>query len=414
MSQLELKETSHGLVDVPGFRAAGVHCDVRDKADGRLDLALVWSESPCTAAAVFTRNRLAAAPVRLGRKQLQGREPCHGFVANSGNANACTGQEGMGDAVAMRAAAAGRMGCSPEAVFVCSTGRIGQRLPMQRIHAGITAAASALESGAEAGLRAADAILTSDTRRKVCTVRVETSAGPVHIAGMAKGAGMIEPDMATMLAFIATDARVARTQLQQLLAGAVDGTFNAITVDGDASTNDTVLLLANGASGVEPDPGHADWECLRKGVETVCMDLARKIVGDGEKITKVVEVCIEGATTDAEAELAARAIANSLLVKSSWYGNDPNWGRLMDALGYSGAALSEDSVRLWYRGDGPDATPVPVFDRGVIHHANKPEWKRIVARPRFGVVADLGHGQGKSRVWSTDLTEGYVNFNKSE
>jgi glutamate N-acetyltransferase/amino-acid N-acetyltransferase len=193
----------------------------------------------------------------------------------------------------------------------------------------------------------------------------------------------------------------------------VEGTFNAITVDGDASTNDTVLLMANGASGVDLKPGGPDWDAFREGVGAVCLDLAKKIVGDGEKITKVVEVRIEGAATGAEAELAARAVGNSLLVKASWYGNDPNWGRLMDALGYSGAALSEDSLRLWYFAEDA-AAAVPVYDKGEIFHANKAAWSAIVARPRFGIIADLGCGGAGRRIWSTDLTEGYVNFNKSE
>jgi glutamate N-acetyltransferase / amino-acid N-acetyltransferase len=413
MNQLIWNSDSHGLVDVPGFKAAGVHCDVRGKADQRLDLALVFAESPCSLAAVFTRNRLAAAPVRLGREQLAGGGPVRGFVANSGNANACTGPAGMADARAMRAAAASRLGCQPEEILVCSTGRIGQRLPLQRIEAGVAAAAASLDDSPTAGLRAADAILTSDTRRKVCSVTVETSGGPVRVSGMAKGAGMIEPDMATMLAFIATDAAVQGADLQSLLAGGVKGTFNAITVDGDASTNDTVLLMANGASGVALAPGGADWDAFREGVGAVCLDLAKKIIGDGEKITKVVEVRIQGATTEAEAELAARAVGNSLLVKASWYGNDPNWGRLMDALGYSGAALSEDSLRLWYFAEDP-AAAVPVYHKGEIFHANKVAWSAIVARPRFGIIADLGCGGARRRIWSTDLTEGYVNFNKSE
>ncbi|MEX0324753.1 MAG: bifunctional glutamate N-acetyltransferase/amino-acid acetyltransferase ArgJ [Puniceicoccaceae bacterium] len=412
MSEFKFSESSKGCVDATGFRISGVHCDVRNKADGRLDLALLMSDEPATVAGVFTRNRVAAAPVRLCRELLANGQSFRGFVANSGNANACTGENGMADAQLMQAAVATAAGCSPDEVFVCSTGRIGKRLPMERIVGGIAEAAVKLDDTAETGLSAADAILTSDTRRKVCTVKVETRAGTLTIAGMAKGAGMIEPNMATMLAFICTDAEVAQADLQVLLSESVQTTFNAVTVDGDESTNDTVLVFANGATGMKLAPGHPDWAAFKAALSAVCHDLAQKIVGDGEKITKVVEVCIDGAANDAEAELAARAIANSLLVKSSWYGNDPNWGRLMDALGYSGAKMEEETTSIHYA--PVEGDPVPAFVRGAIHEDRLDDWKAIVAGERFRILVDLGQGSGSSRVWSTDLTEGYVNFNKSE
>jgi glutamate N-acetyltransferase/amino-acid N-acetyltransferase len=413
MKAHEKQQTSHGCVDAPGFKAAGVHCDIRGKGDGRLDLALVVSELPCTVAGTFTRNRVAAAPVRLGREMLKAGGAFKGFVANSGNANACTGAAGMQDTLTMREMAAAAAGCQPEEIFVCSTGRIGRRLPLDRIESGLVLAGNSMESGAGAGLLAADAILTSDTRRKVCSVTVRTSAGEIRISGMAKGAGMIEPNMATMLAFICTDAGVGAEDLQSLLSASVDTTFNAVTVDGDESTNDTVLLFANGASGIRLVPGGDDWQAFAAGLQELCDDLARKIVGDGEKITKVVEICIQGAATPADARKAARAVGNSLLVKSSWYGSDPNWGRLMDALGYSGAQLSEDTVQLWYA-DDTGGEPVPAFLKGVLCEDNLPQWKSIVAAPRFRIIANLGMGEGTCRMWSTDLTEGYVNFNKSE
>jgi len=284
---------------------------------------------------------------------------------------------------------------------------------MDSICNGVSEAVSALSGSPEAGANAADAILTSDTRRKVCTATVSTVSGTITVSGMAKGAGMIEPDMATMLAFICTDAAVETSHLQTLLGDCVNTTFNAITVDGDESTNDTALLFANGVSGISMNPGHSGWDAFQSAIHAVCEDLARKIVGDGEKITKVVEVRLEGAANADEANLAARAIANSLLVKSSWYGNDPNWGRLMDALGYSGAELSEDSVQLWYA-DGDFKEVVPAFIKGEIHEGNTGRWKEIVEQAQFGILADLGQGQASCRVWSTDLTEGYVNFNKSE
>ena len=407
------KETSYGCLDTPGFKAAGVHCNIRNKADGRLDLALLFSEMPCTAAGVFTMNKMAAAPVRLDRELLKSGGKFRAIVANSGNANACTGKQGEVDAATLCAWTASALGCSPEEVLVCSTGRIGERLPMEKIRKGIQSAVSAMDDSAESSMQAADAILTSDTRRKVCSCEIQTQKGPVWVSGMAKGAGMIEPNMATMLAFLCTDAVVEAKDLQGLLAGSVQGTFNAITVDGDESTNDTVLMLANGHSSISLAPGDPDWEAFAGAVERVCLGLAKKIVGDGEKITKVVEISIEGALNPKDAENAARAVANSLLVKSSWYGNDPNWGRVMDALGYSGAELSEDSVSMHY-GDPEAGETVPVYEKGTVHHDNKPAWKSIVSRKTFRILIDLGQGSETCTVWSTDLTEDYVHFNKSE
>lgn len=413
MQNFEISENSNGCVDTPGFKAAGVHCDVRGKSDGRLDLALVFSDEPCTVAGVFTRNRMAAAPVRLDRDLISKGGIAYGFVANSGNANACTGHGGMTDAIEMQESAAAAIGCAPDQLHVCSTGRIGKRLPMAGILEGIQAAAKTASNEASAGLDAADAILTSDTRRKVCSIKFDTGSGTVHLAGMAKGAGMIEPNMATMLGFICTDAIVTANHLQLALSNAVEGSFNAITVDGDESTNDTVLLYANGVSGIDLNPDSDDWQTFQAALGAICEDLARKIVGDGEKITKVVEVLIEGAVDNAQAKLAARAIGNSLLVKSSWYGNDPNWGRVMDAIGYSGAELEEETVQMWYA-DSQGSQRVPAFTKSVVHEDKLGEWKQIVAEDKFQIIVNLGKGEGSCRIWSTDLTEGYVDFNKAE
>lgn len=412
MKTIEFKENSAGCVDISGFRAAGVHCDIRNLNNGRLDLALIVSECPCIAAGVFTQNKMAAAPVRLCRKLLAEGDYFKGIVVNSGNANACTGDQGMQDALVMQSRAAARLGCEPGEVFVASTGRIGEILPLGKIEDGIDRAAGILGEDRESGLAAADAILTSDTSRKVCTVVVHTNSGDVRISGMAKGAGMIEPNMATMLAFIFTDAAIARELAQSMLKDSVNATFNSITVDGDESTNDTVLLLANGSSGIYIEENSRDLEDFKQALRAVCDHLARKIVGDGEKITKVVEIRINGATTPEDADKAARAIGNSLLVKSSWYGNDPNWGRVLDAVGYSGAATAEQLVKMWYVGD--DDNRIEVFSRGQVFRDNKDAWKKLVARKQFGIEIDLGSGAESTRLWSTDLTEGYVNFNKSE
>jgi len=406
-------ETSIGCLDTPGFKAEGVHCDIRNKNDGRLDLAIIWSDCPTVFAGVFTRNRMAAAPVGLCREILASHAKVQAIVVNSGNANACTGTKGREDTITTQNLAAGKLGCSPKDVLVCSTGRIGELLPMDKIERGIQQAVEGLSESRESSLRAADAILTSDTYRKVCTVEVETAAGPIRVSGMAKGAGMIEPNMATMLGFICTDGDIGQSDLQAALARGVEESFNAITVDGDESTNDTVLMLANGRSKIALSPDAPDWNDFQEAVCRVCHNLAMKIVGDGEKITKVVELCIDGAASKDDASKAARAVANSLLVKSSWYGNDPNWGRVMDALGYSGAKLREDSLCMCY--ENVSGTEVhAVFTRGQVHNENKDAWRIIVLEDKFTIRIDLGQGTFSNRIWSTDLTEGYVNFNKSE
>lgn len=406
----------NGATDAMGFQAAGVGCDIRGQSKDRLDLALIYSASPCTAAGVFTTNAFAAPPVQACRGSLEEGGPFHGLVANSGNANACTGPQGLLDAKAMAAQAAQLTKSPGQSFFVCSTGRIGVPLPMTKIRRGIKQAAKALSEKPAAGLSASRAILTSDSREKLATVRIPWQGKFVTVTGMAKGAGMIEPNMATMLAFLFTDARAGNNVLQKALRLAVADTFNAITVDGDMSTNDTVLLLANGASGISVVSKAALFAAFQGAVTTVCSILADKIVSDGEKITKVVEVLVRGARRESEAQAIARAIGNSLLVKSSWFGNDPNWGRLLDAAGYAGVTFDPDRLELSYSPSPPNrrTPPVPAFRKGRPIPANKPKWKTIVSASRFAVILDLHSGQASYRLLSTDLTEGYVNYNKSE
>jgi len=399
-------------VPVPGFQVAGVHCDVRGRQNGRLDLALFLSELPCTLAGAFTRNRMAAAPVKLCREVLAKGQPVKALLVNSGNANACTGSAGLRDAKSLQSAVAAKVKCPPEAVLICSTGRIGEPLPIERLFKGIDDAAESLSVELPDWEKAGDAILTSDTHRKLVSRKMELASGTVTVSGMAKGAGMIEPNMATMLAFLFADAELPASLLQELLMEAVEGSFNAITVDGDESTNDTVLAFANGKSGVRLEKGSPDWALFAEAVVEICTELAGMIVGDGEKITRVVEVCIENAATDGDARKAARAIGNSLLVKSSWFGGDPNWGRLMDAIGYSGADVTEESVDLWYCPCGGER--VPVFTKGQAAIEHKARWAEIVRSDRFQIHISLGRGNSSYRLLSTDLTEGYVNFNKSE
>ncbi len=401
-------EDSAGISDVPGFKASGVGCDIRRKNNERLDVALVYSELPCVAAGTFTTNDVKAAPVRLDMAHLAAGGPFHAIIANSGNANACTGAEGADDALEMARLTAGGLGVPTGSVFVCSTGRIGERLPMDRVRSGIAKALAALGDTPEHGNKAAWAILTSDTKPKTATARFEFAGKTIVIAGFAKGAGMIQPNMATMLAFIGTNLALETAEAAELLRGCVFASFNRVSVDGDTSTNDTCLLLANGASGLALSSGGAELRALfNKALQDVCSALARKIVGDGERITKVVRLTLKGAPDDASAEKATRAIANSLLVKTSWFGGDPNWGRVLHAAGYARIGLDESLVDMHY-GD------VPVILDGQPLHENKPRWKEVVAQRHFSISLDLKLGPGSFEMLANDLSEGYVNFNKSE
>jgi glutamate N-acetyltransferase / amino-acid N-acetyltransferase len=410
MTQMIVTPDSPGITDVAGFEAAGVACDIREKNDlKRLDLALLYSLRPCTAAGTFTTNAVKAAPVLLCQKHLAEGGTFHGIIANSGNANACTGPDGLRDAQLTAQRAAASLNLKPASLFVCSTGRIGQPMPMEKLLKGLERAVSEKGRTAAHGTKAADAILTSDTKPKTVTVSF-TYDGKKHVvAGMAKGAGMIQPNMATMLAFLATDFSVPRSFLQKTLSEAVNGTFNCITVDGDMSTNDTVLMLANGHSGVSVgDKSPRELRVLfAEAVWKACEILADKIVSDGEKITKIVEVKVLGAASAEDAEKVARAIGNSLLVKSSWFGQDPNWGRLADAAGYSGAKLIEAKLDILYN-------DVPAMTAGKPHAELKPKWKEVVKARRFTITLNLHLGKAAFRLLATDLTDGYVNYNKSE
>jgi len=405
---IEFIDDSAGVGDALGFATAAIACDIREKGTDRLDLALVCSTAPCTGAGVFTRNDVKAAPVRVCREILDTGKPLHGFVANSGNANACTGEQGLADANAMAERAAAATHLPHNSFLVCSTGRIGRAMPMPRILTGIDQASAALVLTPAESRRAAEAILTSDTRPKTCTARFTWQGRTVTVAAMAKGAGMIQPNMATMLAFLCTDAAAPASLLHEVLADVTTRTFNAITIDGDMSTNDTVLLLANGASGVDLSTAPAAARTLfTEAVEKVCACLAEKIVGDGEKISKVVEILVRGACDEEAAERVARAIGNSLLVKSSWFGGDPNWGRVLDAAGYARVGLVEEKLDMFY-----DDTPV--LAHGIAQNQHLARWKEIVKQPRFRITLDLRLGEGAFRLLASDLTEGYVNYNKSE
>ena len=409
---IEFFDDSNGIADVPGFRTGAAACNLRGNADtARPDVAVIFSEKPCTAAGAFTTNDVKAAPVYVSQAHLRGAAagtPMRGIVATSGNANACTGEQGMKDAAAMCALAAEACGVSPEQFFVCSTGRIGVNLPMEKMARGIAEAAKNLSRDPAESLRAADAILTSDTRRKTCTAKFSVGGKTVTVAGMAKGAGMIEPGMATMFGLIATDAEIAQPLLQKCLWNAVGQSFNCVTVDGDMSTNDTVLVLADGESGVRVSEDDAGTLALfKEALEAVTFALARKIVGDGEKISRVVTLRVFGARSAADANRIARSIGNSLLVKASWCGGDPNWGRLLCAAGYAKCGIDQTKIDLFYN-------DVPVFLKGELQAQNEAAWRRVVREKEFEIRMYLNLGVHDYRLISTDLTEAYVDFNKGE
>lgn len=409
METIEYQDNTAGLSDVPGFQMSSTACDIRVAGDReRLDLTLLVSKHPAQAAGVFTQNDIKAAPVRLCQRNLNAIGTHRAILVNSGNANACTGQQGFADAETIQMTVADRVACPLESVFICSTGRIGRLLPMDRILSGIETVAASLSSTSEAGRAAAKAILTSDTQPKTATARFDWKGKTVTLAGMAKGAGMIEPNMATMLAFLATDAEVAKPLLQDLLAVAVKTSFNAITVDGDMSTNDTVLALAGGASGVRVAKTAPELVArFQEALTELCRRLAMKMVADGERVTKSVTLKIEGAPTVAAAEKVARAIGNSLLVKTSWFGNDPNWGRLIDAAGYARIGMIEDQIDLFYNEE-------TVLQKGEVIERNAPKWKTVVEQPEFTIRLALGLGDASYTFYATDLSSGYVDFNKSE
>jgi glutamate N-acetyltransferase/amino-acid N-acetyltransferase len=386
---------------VPGFRASGVRCGVKRRG---LDLALLVSDVPAAVAGVFTRSSVVGAPVELDRRRVRsGRS--RGVVVNSGVSNVAMGALGVRDAEAMAARAARAVGCADEEMLVASTGVIGVRLPLARVRRGIAAAAREL---APDGLpRAAEAIMTTDTVPKLAFRRLRVGGRAVHVAGIAKGSGMIEPRLATMLGFVLTDAAVAPSLLRRLLRESADLTFNRVSVDGETSTSDTVLLLANGVAGNATlrRPAEAGARALAEGLAEVCGELARAIARDGEGATRLVTVRVGGARSDAEAERAARRIANSLLVKTAIHGADPNWGRVLQTVGAARVAL--DLARTEVRLGG-----VPVFRAGAAlgPGARRRAGARL-ARPEVAVEVTLGVGRGQAALWTCDLSKDYVAIN---
>jgi glutamate N-acetyltransferase/amino-acid N-acetyltransferase len=433
--KVELKPIEGSIVAPTGFLASGVFCDIKRLGTGKgsnkgrkRDLALIVSEVPARVAGMFTTNQICAAPVKVCAERVKG-GVAQAIVVNSGNANACTGRQGMKDALAMTALAANQLHLDERHVLVASTGRIGVNLPMDNVRAGIVAAQRALNREPAGAAHAAEAIMTSDTRPKQIAIEFKLGGNTVRLGGICKGAGMIQPGMsatgarpaalpqglhATMLCFITTDAAIEAKALQACLQEAVAHSFNRITVDGDMSTNDTVLVLANGLAGnAKLSLRSAELKTFQAALNHVTLELAKMIVRDGEGVHRVVTVRVSGARTIQDADAAARAVANSALVKTSWHGGDPNWGRIIDALGYSAATVVEDRVDIGYSAPGSRKI-LWSLKRGQPTRATFKQLCAAVAPKEFDLHIHLNLGKAAAVMYAADLTEAYVDYNKGD
>lgn len=409
MPQIEKIEDA-SITSVPGIRATGLHCGVKPDPN-LLDLAVIVSDTPVAAAAVFTTNRFKSAHI-LYDQEILGKSPAEirGLVINSGCANACTGDEGMQNARISAQALEREANLPDHSVLVMSTGVIGVQLPIDKISAGIARAVQELTP--TGGHLAERAIMTTDTKPKETGVRVHLPSGRVvTIAGMVKGSGMIHPNMATLLSIIATDARVAPDVLQEVVKKVANVSFNRITVDGDTSTNDTLLLLANGSVAAPTISKNESSDLLwfTRGVKTVARILARKVVMDGEGASKFIEIRVQGARTDQEALRAAKAIGNSNLVKTAFFGEDPNWGRILAAIGYSGIEVDPQKPELFFL--GAKGKKLQLVAAGTPLPYDEHEAHMILTARKVGVLVDLHLGHGKAVTWASDLSYDYVKIN---
>jgi len=392
-----------GVVSPKGFRAAGVSAGIKYK--DRNDVALIVADEPCAAAAVFTTNKVAAAPVLYDREIVKGGR-IQAILANSGCANACTGEEGFEDAKTSALAVANALGINEKHVLVASTGVIGRHLPMDRLLEGVESAVAALGATPEHGLAAVKAVMTTDKRPKEACVQTMVGGRRITIGGMAKGSGMIEPNMATMLGFITTDAAITSALLKRALKLAIAKSFNCLVVDGDESTNDSVFLLASGKAGNTPvTVAGPDFDSFCKALEQLCVSLVRQMAADGEGATKFVTVTVRGAKTEKDAARAARAIAKSPLAKTSWFGKDPNWGRVLAAVGYSGAEVSDTKAEVFY-------DRIWAYRAGMVADLYQLErLAEVMEKDSFEVIVDLHLGGYESTIYTCDFSSEYVHIN---
>ena len=396
-----------GVTSAKGFQAAGIAAGI--KKENTKDMAMIYSEKPCTTAGTFTTNLVKAAPVKWDQKVVYEAPYTQAVVCNSGIANACTGAEGYSYCEATAKAAAEVLDIPKESVLVASTGVIGQQLPMEKLEAGVKKLAPVLSGARQAGILAAESIMTTDTVRKEAAVEIELSGKTVTIGGMCKGSGMIHPNMCTMLGFVTTDAAIEKQLLQEALSEVVADTYNMISVDGDTSTNDTVLVLANGmAENPVITEKNEDYETFKGALKYVNTSLAKQIATDGEGASALFEVKIIGAETKEQAVVLSKSVITSNLTKAAIFGHDANWGRILCAMGYSGAQFDPDKVDLAFESS---AGHIQIIENGVAVNYSEEEATRILSENYVTAIADLKMGQETATAWGCDLTYDYVKIN---
>ena len=402
-----MKIIDGGVTAAKGFEAAAAAAGI--KYQDRTDMALIYSEKPCKAAGAFTTNVVKAAPVKWDREIIEKKLRPQAVIVNSGIANACTGEEGMECCRKTAETAARELDVDAESVLVGSTGVIGMQIPMDRIEKGIHTLAAEKKADRESGAAAAKAIMTTDTRPKEAAVTFEINGKTVTIGGMAKGSGMIHPNMCTMLSFITTGAKISGKALRKALRADVEDTYNMISVDGDTSTNDTVLLLANGMAGNDKIRyGTPEYEIFCQALHYINETLAKKMAGDGEGATALFEAKITGAQTREQAKVLAKSIVCSNLTKTAIAGHDANWGRILCAMGYSGAEFDPEKVTLFFESS---AGKIKIIENGVAVEYSEEKATEILSQPEVTVTADIGEGQAQAAAWGCDLTHEYININ---
>lgn len=402
-----MKQIDGGVTAAKGFKAAATAAGIKYK--DRKDMAMIYSEVPCKAAATFTTNLVKAAPVKWDKVIVDNSPYAQAVVINAGIANACTGEEGLRYCMETAEAAAESLSISVSSVLVASTGVIGKQLPMDRIVAGVKAMAPALDGSRESGTAAAMAIMTTDTVKKEVAVQFEAGGKTITMGGMCKGSGMIHPDMCTMLSFVTTDAAISKELLQEALREDIKDTYNMISVDGDTSTNDTVLLLANGMAGNEEiQTKNEDYEAFCKALNFINEALAKKMAGDGEGCTALFEVKIIGAETKEQAVTLSKSVITSSLTKAAIFGHDANWGRILCAMGYSGAMFDPEKVDLYFESA---AGKLKIIENGVALPYSEEEATKILSEPEVTATADIKMGEAAATAWGCDLTFDYVKIN---
>ncbi|MDO4601075.1 MAG: bifunctional glutamate N-acetyltransferase/amino-acid acetyltransferase ArgJ [Eubacteriales bacterium] len=402
-----MKEIKGGVTAAKGFQAASAAAEIKYK--GRTDMAMIYSTVPCKAAGTFTTNVVKAAPVKWDQKVVYEQPYAQAVICNSGIANACTGEEGYGYCKETADAAAEILNISPNSVLVASTGVIGMQVPVEKIKNGVKMMAPVLSGEISAGTDAAKAIMTTDTVHKEVAVEIEIGGKTVTIGGMCKGSGMIHPNMCTMLGFVTTDISISKELLMEALKDDVKDTYNMISVDGDTSTNDTVLLLANGMAGNEEiTEKNQDYETFKKALNYVNTTLSKKIAGDGEGATALFEVKVIGAATKEEAVILSKSVVTSSLTKAAIYGHDANWGRILCALGYSGVSFDPEKVDLYFESR---AGKIKIIENGVSTGYSEEEATRILSEDEVTAIADMKMGDAFATAWGCDLTYDYVKIN---